>query len=251
MELKLVKVLNIIGNLALINIDGQKLKAKVEGNIPSNVFLGEVRKENGKVIIRAQNDLSLIKDLDRILLQLEVSKTPKNYLLTKTLMALDIPITKENLETIKRFNLPYLISGLVLKSKEKSHKKHMSLTETLFNEIPKKISENEFCLFINSLFTKRDRELFGILHFEEERESWYSYIEFNESGFKKIVLTTRIEEVEIIILLERISKGYNLSINFFSEREIRVVGEEKLKQNLEALGFNPINIDIESYGGRE
>ncbi len=250
MEIKLVKVINIIGKTAIVNIDGEKIRANVEGKIPSYTFFGEIIKEKDKLIIRVRNDIILSKDITNILQQLELPKTSKNYLITKLLMTLSLPIVKEHYRTIENYKLPsYLISVLIVKNKPKYEKKYLSIVEALFKEYSSgKVSEKEIAIFLNSLISPKNEEEFRIFWIEG-KEKWFSEIEFNEDGFKKIVMTTKIEDIEVLVIFEKHTTRYNLTVNFFSERNLYlpVKYQEELKQNLEALGFNPIYIYTEVF----
>lgn len=248
MESKIVKIISIIGNTAIVNIDGEKLKAKIEGNIPSNIFLGEIINEKGKIIIRVKDNLSTAKNIDSILFQLDIPKSNRNILITKVLMSLSLPITLENLSILKDYSIPYLLAGIIVKSKNQN-KKILFLTEKIFEEFKnKKIDEKNFSIFVNN-FIPQDNEEFKIFWEENKKERWFSVIEYENNSVKKIILSTTIENTEVLIIFEKQIRRYNLEIAIFSDRHIRLTGDDELKKNLESLGFTPILVNIETFGG--
>ncbi|MFN4244586.1 MAG: hypothetical protein ACK4F9_00355 [Brevinematia bacterium] len=247
METKFIRVLSIIGDFAIVSIDGKKVKARVEGKIPSYTFMGEVIKDNDRIIIRVKDSLAPFKDIGSILSQIELPRNQKNYLITKILMSLSLPILKEYYGVLGSYDLPYLISGMIIKHKSKYQGKYLAVTEKLFKDfMDGKVSAKEFAIFVDNFIISSRFEEFRIFWIEEE-EKWFSRIEFDEDGFRKLVLTTEIEGVKVLVIFERFVKRYDLSIILFSNNKVYVTSDSKLelKRNLESLGFNPIYIDIE------
>lgn len=254
MDTKLVKVISLIGNWALVNIDGQKVRAKVEGNIPSNVFWGEIINQDGRITIKVKDKLPLSMDLDRILAQLELPRNVKNYHTLKTLISFSLPINMDNYNLLLDVNLPIMLSSLIVKSRTKDYKKYLFLAEGVFSEYKDgKISDREFVFFVSYFLLQGNKDHFKIFWLGDEGERWFSYFEFDEEGkFKKFIMTTCIDDVEVLVVFERMIKGYSVSINLFSDVKIRWSSERivnELKQNLQAIGFNPIYISIEVFGG--
>lgn len=251
MEIKLVRIVNILGNFAIVNIDGEKLKAKVEGSIPSYTFLGEIFRDEGKVIIRVRDGFQQFGEIGVIVSQLGLPKSLKGYFLVRMMMSLSLPITKENYEFLDTVKLPPLISGVVLKSVDKRVRKFVPVIESVFESKTNKVTEKDLLLLINSIVVPSERGSFFVFWVDGEKEKWFSYFEFEENGFRKIVLTGKIDEVEVIVVFERRFGGYSVTIDLFSERELRISGDKELRQNLERLGFNPISIDIRLFGVRD
>lgn len=247
---KIVKVLNVLGNFAWISIDGNKVKARVEGNIPSNVFLGEVLKEGDKVIVRVKDNL-IAKDITRVLLSIDLPRNLRNYLITKILMSLDIPIERWKYDLLKDFDLPPLLSALVLKSKGSDAKKHLFLVDVVYREVDKKVDKEEFEFFFNSIFLDEKRFVRVFDDLDENGSRWFGYFEFEEEGIRKIVLSARLGSVDVLVVFERVRGGYSVSINFFGEVDISSSGVDELRSKLEDMGFKPINIGVNVYGGSD
>ncbi|MCX8029047.1 MAG: hypothetical protein N2712_03535 [Brevinematales bacterium] len=247
MDTKLVKILNVIGDFVIVNVNGEKFKAKVEGRVPSDLFLGKITKEKDKIVIKVVDDI-ISKDLGRILEQVNVPKSPKNYLLTKILMTFNIPITSEIYELFNEFNLPFLISSIILKGNDsiKSTRKQLILAEVLYEELGKKFDDTEFSLFV-SCFISDYSKIY--IFTDSENRRWFSYFELEEDIVRKFILSTTIDNVDVLVVFERMLNRYNVVINLFTDKRIHIEDVDVLKSKLESIGFKPMNIDIEIFGG--
>lgn len=247
---KIVKVLSVLGNFAWISIDGNKVKAKVEGSVPSNVFLGEVLKEGDKVIVRVKDGL-VAKDITRILSSIDIPRNLKNYLITKVLMSLDIPIDRWKYDLLGNFELPILLSALVLKSKGNDAKKHLFLVDVVYGEVMKKLDREEFEFFFNSIFLDEKRFVRVFDDLDESGSRWFAYFEFEDEGIRKIVLSASLDSVDVLVVFERVRVGYSVSINLFGEVDVSSIDVTQLRSKLENIGFRPISIGVNVYGGND
>lgn len=247
MENKLVEVIGQIGNLLLVSIDGKKFRAKVEGSVPSSMFLGEVFEDKGKLIVKVKEPLIISKSLDKVLSEIGIPKDRENFLVTKLLLELSVPIEGKVYSVFRDYNLPFLVLTLVLRSR-KENKKFLFLLEKMFErnlqeDNKQKVSNSELEMFVNSFFLSPN-ERFKILNVSDSGERWYGYFRFDEGRVKKFVFTTSIEKLDIVVVFEEIKGSWRLELDFFGNVFVDRGSTESLKLKLEELGFKPISIEV-------
>ncbi|MGB9621785.1 MAG: hypothetical protein ACPL4C_05040 [Brevinematia bacterium] len=247
MENKIVKVIGHIGNFVLVNIDGKNLKAKVEGNIPSSVFLGELIKDKDKIIVKVKDPLILSKSLDNILSEVNVSKSRINLLITKLLLLFSVPISESVYSIFKEYNLPFLLSVIVLKSNKEFKKFLFLLEKSLEKDRDNALTDSELELVVNSFFLNTN-ENFKVFSVDGFKEKWYGYFKFDGDNIKRFVFTTNIDDVDVVIVFDN-RKMWNLEIDIFGDIVFNRESTSDLRLKLEELGFKPITIEVRVFGG--
>jgi len=255
MDIKLVKVIKTFGEFALINIEGRELKAKVEGKIPSSEFLGEVSNKGGKVVIRVVDGPVISKESE-ILANLGLKATRRNVFALGVFKAILLPIRYDFFKFLEVYSLPSLVLGLLIKSRNGEVKREeMALVRAVFNEYKKgNFTDGELETFLNSLFfgnVSDKRFLVLGLSGEEDKEKWFGYVEYDESRFRRLILTTEIDDIGVYIVFEFLLNSYRLDIHFYGDIAIDSFASSLLKEKLEEIGVSPIFVNIAVEEGYE
>ena len=254
MDVKLVRVIKTFGDFALINIEGRELKAKVEGKIPSNQFLGEISNKDGKVVIKVV-DGAIISKGNEILANLGLRSTKSNVFALDVFKGILLPIRYDFFRLMEVYSLPPLILGLLIKAKNgEVRREELALVREVFNEYRKgNFIDDELEIFLNSLFfgSINDKRFLVLGLGEDEKEKWFGYVEYEDRSFRKLVLTTEIDGIAIYIVFEFLSNSYRLDIRFYGDITINPSASSYLKEKLEEIGVSPIFVNIAVGGDYE